>query len=329
MIMKYRTLGKTGFKVSEISLGTWQLGGRWGEKFDYETAEIILAKAVDEGVNFIDTADVYNEGLSEKAIGRFLKKTGKKIYVATKAGRRLVPHTAEGYNRKNIVGFVNDSLKNMDLEAIDLIQLHCPPTEVYSNPEVFGILDELAGEGKILNYGVSVEKVEEALKAIQYPDLATVQIIYNMFRHKPAEEFFVQARDKNIGIIARVPLASGMLTGKFKKDTVFSKGDHRFFNREGQAFDKGETFSGVPYEVGLEAVEELKKVFPKGKLAQYALRWILMNDCISSVIPGASRVSQIEDNVKASNLPPLTDQQMEKVIEIYKKYIKIYIHSLW
>ncbi len=327
--MKYRTLGKTGLKVSEISLGTWQLGGKWGEKFNYETAETILAKAIDKGVNFIDTADVYNEGLSEKAIGKFLKKTSQKIYVATKAGRRLVPHTAEGYNRKKIVGFVNDSLKNMDLEAIDLIQLHCPPIEVYSKPEMFGILDELVSEGKVINYGVSVEKVEEALKAIQYPNLATVQIIYNMFRHKPAEEFFIKARDKNIGIIARVPLASGMLTGKFKKDTVFSRGDHRFFNREGQAFDKGETFSGVPYEVGLEAVEELKKVFPEGRLAQYALRWILMSDCISSVIPGASRVSQIEDNVEASDLPPLTDKQMGKVNEIYQKYIKIYVHSLW
>ena len=217
----------------------------------------------------------------------------------------------------------------MDLETIDLIQLHCPPTEVYSNPEVFGILDELVSKGKVLNYGVSVEKVEEALKAIQYPNLATVQIIYNMFRHKPAEDFFIRARDKNIGIIIRVPLASGMLTGKFKKDTVFSKGDHRFFNREGQAFDKGETFSGVPYEVGLEAVEELKKVFPEGKLAQHALRWILMNDCVSSVIPGASRVSQIEDNVKASDLPPLTDKQMEKVSEIYQKYLKIYVYRQW
>ena len=327
--MKYRTLGKTGFKVSEISLGTWQLGGRWGEEFNYETAETILAKAVDEGVNFIDTADVYNEGLSEKAIGKFLKKTGRRIYVATKAGRRLNPHTTEGYNKKNIAGFVDDSLTNLDLEAIDLIQLHCPTTEVYSRPEVFGILDELVEKGKILSYGVSVEKVEEALEAIQYPNLATVQIIYNMFRHKPAERFFIQAKDKNVGIIVRVPLASGMLTGKFKKDTVFSKGDHRFFNREGQAFNKGETFSGVPYEIGLKAVEELKKVFPEGKLAQYALRWILMNDCVSSVIPGASRVSQIEDNVKASDIPPLTDKQMEKVSEIYQEYIKIYVHSLW
>jgi aryl-alcohol dehydrogenase-like predicted oxidoreductase len=327
--MKYRTLGKTGFKISEVSLGTWQLGGKWGTEFSYDTAETILGKAVEVGVNFIDTADVYNDGLSEKAIGRFLKKVSQRIYVATKSGRRLDPHTSEGYNKKNIVAFVDDSLKNLDIETIDLIQLHCPPTEVYSRPEVFGVLDEQVGKGKVLNYGVSVEKVEEALKAIQYPNLATVQIIYNMFRHKPAEDFFDRAKEKNIGIIVRVPLASGMLTGKFKKDTVFSKGDHRYFNREGQAFDKGETFSGVPYEVGLEAVEELKDAFPEGRLAQYALRWILMNDCVSSVIPGASRVSQIKDNVKASELPPLTEIQMEKVREIYRKYIKIHVQNQW
>lgn len=327
--MKYRTLGKTGFKVSEISLGTWQLGGKWGEKFNPDTAEAILSKAVDKGVNFIDTADVYNESQSEKAIEKFLKKVEQRIYVATKAGRRLAPHTTEGYNKGNITKFIDDSLRNMDLEVIDLIQLHCPTTEVYYNPEVFGILDEIVEKGKILSYGVSVEKVKEALKAIEYPNVATVQIIYNMFRHKPTEKFFNKAKKRNVGIIVRVPLASGMLTGKFKKDTVFSKEDHRFFNSKGQVFDKGETFSGIPYEVGLEAVEELKRVFPEGKLAEYALRWILMNGDISCVIPGASRVSQVEDNMKASDLPPLTGEQMEKVKEIYQKYIKIYVNGLW
>nr|MBC8389437.1 aldo/keto reductase [Actinomycetota bacterium] len=239
------------------------------------------------------------------------------------------PHTTEGYNRENITRFIDDSLKNMDLETIDLIQLHCPTTGVYWNPEVFGILDELVDKGKILNYGVGVEKVEEALKAIEYPNMATVQIIYNMFRYKPAEKFFDVAKSRNVGIIARVPLASGMLTGKFKKDTVFSKGDHRFYNREGQAFDKGETFSGVPYEEGLQAVEELKKIFTEGKLAEYALRWILMNDNVSCIIPGASRASQVEDNIKASDLSPLTDDQMEGVKEIYQKYVKRYVYELW
>ncbi|MDD5622171.1 MAG: aldo/keto reductase [Actinomycetota bacterium] len=327
--MKYRVLGKTGFRVSEISLGTWQLGGRWGEKFNFDTAREILNEAVDHGVNFIDTADVYNDGQSEEAIGKFLKTARERIYVTTKAGRRLNPHTTEGYNKENIIKFIDDSLKNMDLEAIDLIQLHCPTTEVYYRPEVFDIMDELVKKGKILNYGVSVEKVEEALKAIEYPNMATVQIIYNMFRHKPAEKFFDRAKSKNVGIIARVPLASGMLTGKFYRDTVFSKKDHRYFNREGQAFDKGETFSGVPYEAGLQAVEELKKIFPEEKLARYALRWILMNDNVSCVIPGASRVSQIEENIKASNFPPLTDDQMKGVEEIYQRYIKKYVHDSW
>jgi len=327
--MKYRILGKTGFKVSEISLGTWQLGGRWGEKFNFDSAREILREAVDKGVNFFDTADVYNEGQSEEAIGKFLKTVRERIYVATKAGRRLVPHTTEGYNKENIIKFIDDSLKNMDLEAIDLLQLHCPTTEVYYREEVFGILDELVEKGKILNYGVSVEKVEEALQAIKYPNLATVQIIYNMFRHKPAEKFFPLAKSKNVGIIARVPLASGMLTGKFDRDTVFSKGDHRYYNREGRAFDKGETFSGVPYEVGLETVEELKKIFPQEKLAEYALRWILINDNVSCIIPGASRVSQVEDNIKASDLPSLTDDQMKAVDEIYQSYIKKYVYDLW
>ena len=327
--MKYRILGKTGFRVSEISLGTWQLGGRWGEKFNFDSAREILREAVDKGVNFIDTADVYNEGQSEEAIGKFLKTVRERVYVATKAGRRLVPHTTEGYNRENLTKFIDDSLKNMDLEVIDLVQLHSPTTEVYYREEVFVIVDELVEKGKILLYGVSVEKVKEALKAIEYPNLATVQIIYNMFRHKPAEKFLTLAKSQNVGIIARVPLASGMLTGKFDMDTMFSKRDHRYYNREGQAFDKGETFSGVPYEVGLEAVEELKKIFPQEKLAEYALRWILMKDNVSCIIPGASRVSQVEDNIKASDLPPLTGDQMKAVDEIYQEYIKKYVHDLW
>jgi aryl-alcohol dehydrogenase-like predicted oxidoreductase len=276
--MKYRILGKTGFNISEVSLGTWQLGGRWGEKYDEKTAESILNEAIDSGINFFDTADVYNNGQSEISIGKFIKKTNKRIYVATKSGRKLNPHNDKGYNKKNITGFIDDSLKRMDVETIDLLQLHCPPTETYSRAEVFEMLDGLKEKGKILNYGVSVEKVEEALKAIEYPGVASVQIIYNMFRFKPAEIFFKEAVKKNVGIIARVPLASGLLSGKYSKDTVFSKEDHRNFNREGKAFDKGETFSGIPYEAGLQAVEELKEIFPSDYLPGYALRWILMDD---------------------------------------------------
>ena len=327
--MEYRMLGKTGFNISEVSLGTWQLGGKWGEKFNEKTAESILNKAIETGINFIDTADVYNNGQSEISIGKFLKKISKRIYIATKSGRKLNPHTDRGYNEKNITTFINDSLKRLDVETIDLIQLHCPPTETYSRPEVFEILDNLKKKGKILNYGVSVEKVEEALKAIEYPGVSAIQIIYNMFRLKPAELFFKAASKNNVGIIVRVPLASGLLSGKYDKNTVFSKDDHRSFNREGKVFDKGETFSGVPYETGLQAVEELKKIFPYNDLPKYALRWILMDKSVSCVIPGASNVSQVEANSAASDLPELTQDQMNKVKGIYEKYVMEYVQNLW
>ncbi|MHB1347850.1 MAG: aldo/keto reductase [Candidatus Humimicrobiaceae bacterium] len=327
--MKYRILGKTGFQISEVSLGTWQLGGRWGEKYDKKTAESILDKAVETGINFFDTADVYNDGLSEISIGKFLKKTNKRIYVATKSGRKLNPHNDEGYNKKNIASFIDDSLKRMDLDTIDLLQLHCPPTETYLRADVYEILDEQKKAGKILNYGVSVEKVEEAMNAIDYPGVASVQIIYNMFRFKPAELFFKEAAKKNVGIIARVPLASGLLSGRYSKDTVFSKYDHRNFNREGKAFDKGETFSGIPYEAGLAAVEELKKIFPPSELPGYALRWILMDENVSCVIPGASNISQVRSNSAASDLPALSEEQMNKVRNIYEKHIKTYVENLW
>jgi aryl-alcohol dehydrogenase-like predicted oxidoreductase len=327
--MKYRILGKTGFNISEVSLGTWQLGGKWGEKFNEKTAESILNKAIETGINFIDTADVYNNGQSEISIGKFLKKISKRIYIATKSGRKLNPHTDRGYNEKNITTFINDSLKRLDVETIDLIQLHCPPTETYSRPEVFEILDKLKKKGKILNYGVSVEKVEEALKAIEYPGVSAIQIIYNMFRLKPAELFFKAASKNNVGIIVRVPLASGLLSGKYDKNTIFSKDDHRSFNREGKVFDKGETFSGIPYETGLQAVEELKKIFPYNDLPKYALRWILMDKSVSCVIPGASNVSQVEANSAASDLPGLTQDQMNKVKDMYEKYVMEYVQNLW
>ncbi|MBM3706502.1 MAG: aldo/keto reductase [Actinobacteria bacterium] len=327
--MKYRTLGKTDFKISEVSLGTWQLGGKWGEKFSPSTAEEIMSKAVEKGINFFDTADVYNDGQSETAIGKFLKKAGQRIYVATKCGRKLSPHVSEGYNEENITRFIDDSIKRLDVEALDLIQLHCPPTEVYYRPEVFESLDMLKKAGKILHYGVSVEKVEEALKAIEYPGVASIQIIYNMFRPKPDEIFFSEAGKKNVGIIVRVPLASGLLTGKLKKETYFSNGDHRFFNREGKFFDRGETFSGIPYEAGLEAVEELKKIFDAEDLTKYAVRWILDSKFVSCVIPGMSNAAQIESNIEAAEMPELSSRQTAAVKDIYDKYIKQYIHRFW
>ncbi len=328
--MKYRVLGKTGFKVSEISIGTWQLGGKWGEPFDKKITQNTLSTAVKNDINFFDTADVYKEGKSEQFCGAFSKTTKVKIYIATKCGRRLNPHNTGGYNEENIKKFVDDSLKNMEIETIDLLQLHCPPTAVYYKPSVFEVLDNLKDEGKIQNYGVSVEKVEEALKAIEFPGVSTVQMIFNIFRQRPSELFFKQAKKKNVGIIARVPLASGLLTGKFTKDTVFKEGDHRNFNRDGKGFDRGETFSGVDYELGLEAVEMLKQVFGNPEnLAPYALRWILMFDAVSCVIPGASNVSHVESNVLASDLKPLSNDQMEQIQEIYEKYIKPTVHHFW
>jgi aryl-alcohol dehydrogenase-like predicted oxidoreductase len=328
--MKYRMLGKSGFKISEISLGTWQVGGKWGDDFSYENANRILNYAIDSGINFIDTADVYGDGESEKAVGRIIRSRSEKIYVATKCGRKLNPHVNKSYQTDILRKFVEDSLKNMNLEVIDLIQLHCPPTEVYYRPEIFELFDKLKSEGKILNLGVSVEKIEEALKAIEYPNVTTVQIIFNMFRQKPSELFFREAVLKNVGIIVRVPLASGLLTGKFNRNTEFSKGDHRNFNRNGLFFDKGETFSGIDYNVGLDAVDELKKIFPEyNNLAPVALKWILMFDEVSCIIPGASNQAQVESNNTASGFPDLTREQMEGVKNIYETKIKKYVHQLW
>jgi len=327
--MKYRILGKTDLKVSEVSLGTWQLGGKWGQDYSEKTAEEILDKALEKGINFIDTADVYNGGKSELSIGKFLKKVSSRVYVATKCGRKLSPHTAEGYNKKNITGFVEDSIKRLDVEALDLIQLHCPPTEVYYRQEAFQALEDLKMKGKILHYGVSVEKIEEALQAVKQPGVASVQIIYNIFRQRPAQEFFETADRENVGIIVRVPLASGLLTGKLGPDSKFSEGDHRNFNREGQAFDKGETFSGVPYDVGLEAAKELKKIFASENIARFALRWVLEDEFVSCVIPGASNAKQVEENAEVSGMCGLTQDQMQRTKEVYDTYIREHVHSQW
>ncbi|WP_341676610.1 aldo/keto reductase [Niveibacterium sp. SC-1] len=332
--MEYRKLGKTGFEVSAISLGTWQVGGRWGEPFNDQTAEAIIEAAIERGVNFIDTADVYSDRASEAAVGRVVRRVksrhGERVRVATKCGRFINPHVNEGYTVEALRGYVETSLKNSGLEALDLIQLHCPPTQVYYRPEIFELFDTLKAEGKILNLGVSVEKVEEAIKAIEFPNVTSVQIIFNMFRMRPAERFFAEAKARDVGIVVRVPLASGLLTGTYSKSTAFGEGDHRTFNRQGAAFDKGETFSGVDYEQGLAAVEELKKLFPgEPGLAAWALRWVLMFPEVSTVIPGASRVQQLEANIAASELRALTAAEMEGAKAIYTRYIKPSVHQLW
>jgi len=328
--MEYRLLGKTGIKVSAISLGTWQVGGKWGDTFSHLNADIILNEAVDAGINFIDTADVYSDGESEKAVGRIVRNRSEKIYVATKCGRQLNPHTNEAYQPAVLRKFVEDSLKRMRLETLDLIQLHCPPTEVFYRPEIFELFDRLKEEGKIQNLGISVEKVEQALKGIEFPNVTTVQIIYNIFRQRPAELFFQEAKKKNVGIIVRVPLASGLLTGTFNNNTTFTAGDHRNFNRDGAGFDKGETFSGINYETGLQAVDTLKAIFPnQANLAPVALKWILMNDAVSCIIPGASKVEQVTSNLQAFSVPDITPVQLEAVQKVYEKYLKNQVHHLW
>jgi aryl-alcohol dehydrogenase-like predicted oxidoreductase len=328
--MQYRILGKTGFKISEISLGTWQIGGRWGSDFSFENAEKILETAINQGINFIDTADVYSSGLSEQAIGKFLKNQTERIYVATKCGRQINPHIDENYTPQILRKYVEDSLQNMGLETLDLIQLHCPPTETYNRPEIFLEFEKLKTEGKILNLGVSVEKIDEALKAIEYENVTTVQIIFNAFRQRPADLFFVEAQKRNVGIIVRVPLASGLLTGKYSKSTTFEAGDHRNFNRNGEFFDKGETFSGVDFDTALEAVENLKWAFPENEnLAEIAIRWILDHEAVSTVIPGASRAEQVIENVSASERKPLKDTDNEVIRNIYDSKIKGLVGHLW
>lgn len=328
--MEYRALGRTGWNISVIGFGAWGIGGGdWGNTDD-KTSLAALHRAIDLGVNFIDTADVYGDGHSEQLIAEVRKARSEQLIIATKAGRRLNPHTASGYNRQNLTSFVERSLQNLQTEALDLLQLHCPPSEVYHMPEVFGVLDDLAQQGKIRFYGVSVERVDEALKAITYPNVQSVQIIFNMFRFKPAEHFFAAAREHRVGILARVPLASGLLTGKFNPQTQFAANDHRMYNRHGEAFDQGETFSGVDYETGLQAVEALRPLIPQGAtMAQLALRWILMFPEVTSTIPGAKSPEQAENNVNAAALPPLGDETMQRVREVYDTYIRSQVQDRW
>lgn len=327
--MKQRKFGHAEKSVSEIGFGAWAIGGSWGDVAESD-AKAALHAALDSGTTFIDTADVYGDGRSERIIAAVLKeRPGPRPFVATKAGRRLDPHVAQGYTAANLNAFVDRSLKNLEMERLDLVQLHCPPTEVYYRPEVFDAMDRMVAAGKISSYGVSVEKVEEGLKAIEYPGVKSVQIIYNIFRQRPAR-FIQEARDRGVAVIVRVPLASGLLTGKMTRETTFAANDHRLFNRNGEAFDKGETFAGVPYDVALEAVDEIRSLVPQNAtMAQFALRWILMNDGVTTVIPGAKNAAQAKANAEASELPPLTDSAMEVLRELYLQKIAPFVHQQW
>ena len=328
--MRHRTFGRTGFTTTDIGFGAWQIGGAWGDVSEAD-GRAALNAALDAGMTFIDTADVYGDGRSEKIIADVLKdRGGARPMVATKAGRRLSPHVADGYTKENLEGFIDRSLKNLGVERLDLVQLHCPPTEVFYRPEVFAALEEIKAAGKIANYGVSVEKVEEALKAIEYPGVVSVQIIYNLFRQRPARLFFQEAARRNVAVIARVPLASGLLSGKISRETAFAADDHRNFNRNGEAFDVGETFAGVPFEAGLQAVEEIRALVPAGEsMAAFALRWILMADAVSVVIPGARNAAQAKANAAAASLPPIPQDVMDTTREIYERLVAPHVHQRW
>ncbi len=327
--MKYRIFGKTNWKVSEVGLGTWALGGGWGRVSESDAIGV-LEKAIERGINFFDTADVYGDGKSEQLIGQVLKSTDQKIYVATKFGRRLDPHVSSGYTKDNLERFLDRSLGNLGVDTIDLIQLHCPPIDLYYKPEVFEALDSFVEQGKIQHYGVSVEKVEEGLKAIEYPGVVSVQIIFNIFRQRPSELFFEQCKKKNIAVIARVPLASGLLTGKMSLATKFPEDDHRNYNRQGKFFDVGETFSGVDFEIGLKAVEELKGIKPDDiSCVQMALKWILMHSEVSCVIPGAKNTKQLEENISASELTDLDPDVLKGIKTVYENFVKPTVHHRW
>ena len=328
--MKQRILGRTGQSVSEIGFGAWAIGGTWGE-VSMQDAEAALHAALDAGITFIETADVYGDGRSEKIIAKVLnERGGERPYVATKLGRRLSPHVAQGYTAKNLNEFIDRSLENLQTDSLDLVQLHCPPTEIYYTPEVFGVMDDMVAAGKIRHYGVSVEKVEEGLKALEFANVSSIQLIYNIFRQRPAELLLHEAKRRDVGIIARVPLASGLLTGKMRADTAFSADDHRAFNRNGEAFDKGETFSGVPYDVALDAVEDIRR-FVTGDvtMAMFALRWILMNENVTVVIPGSKSKAQSEANARASEIAALSDETMIALKSIYQEKIAPWVHQRW
>jgi aryl-alcohol dehydrogenase-like predicted oxidoreductase len=327
--MQYRDLGRTGLRISTVSFGAWAIGGTWGPVDDAESLAA-LHRAVDLGVNFFDTADVYGDGRSEQLLARLKQERREPIYVATKAGRRLERQSVAGYGKENLTRWIERSLRNLRTEALDLLQLHCPPTELYYTPEVFGILDDFVNEGRIRAYGVSVERVEEALKAIEYPNVQSVQIIFNLFRQRPAELFFKEAERRGVGVLARLPLASGLLAGKLARDTSFTTDDHRAFNRHGEAFDRGETFSGIDYELGLELVDELRKLVPGGvPMSAWALRWVLMNPAVTCVIPGAKRTAQVEENVRASELGAIPPADLAAIDALYRARVRPLVHHYW
>ncbi|WP_049893607.1 aldo/keto reductase [Halogranum rubrum] len=329
--MEQRTLGTTGYRVTEVGLGTWNIGGDWGDVNDEEGREAVRT-ALDAGIDFLDTADVYGDGKSERNIGTVLDERDAfdDVTVATKAGRRLDPHEPAGYNHENLERFVDRSCENLGVDSLDLLQLHCPPTEVYYQPETFDALDELRASGRVDAYGVSVEKVEEGLKAMEYPGVETVQLVFNPFRQRPADLLFHEAKRRDVGIIVRVPLASGLLTGTIDRDTEFPENDHRNYNREGEAFDVGETFAGVPFEAGLDAVDALRPLVPETmSMAQFTLRWILSFDAVTAVIPGSTSSEHIETNVAAADLPPLSADQHQQVTQVYDDYVREHVHQRW
>ncbi|HEX3761206.1 MAG TPA: aldo/keto reductase [Kofleriaceae bacterium] len=327
--MRTRPLGRTGFEVSTVSFGAWAIGGTWGPVSDDESLAA-LRRAIEIGINFFDTADVYGDGRSEQLLARLRRDTRTPFYIATKAGRRAQPHDASAYRLSSLTGYIERSLRNLEVEAIDLLQLHCPPTDVYYMPEVFDGLDRLVRDGKLRFYGVSVERVEEALKAIEYPNVQSVQIIFNLFRQRPAELFFPRARERKVGILARLPLSSGMLAGKMTAATQFASDDHRAFNREGAAFDRGETFSGVDYEIGLAAVEELRALVPPGiTMAQLAMAWILEHEAVTCVIPGGKRPAQVDDNAGAAAVPALSAELRARIDALYGSRIRPLVHHRW
>jgi aryl-alcohol dehydrogenase-like predicted oxidoreductase len=326
--MEQRPLGRTGADVSVVGLGTWQLGGDWGDVSSDAAADVLDA-ALDAGVTLLDTADVYGDGRSEERIRAALAPRADRPFVATKAGRRADPFTREQYTSENLRAWVDRSRRNLGVDTLDLVQLHCPPTAVYSDERVYDALDSFVADGAIAAYGVSVETVAEGLTALQHPGVQTLQVILNVFRRKPLEELLPAAREAGVGVLARVPLASGLLTGTYDESTTFPADDHRNFNRNGEAFDVGETFAGVPFEVGVAAAREVAAVAGDTPTAAFSLRWVIDQPGVTTVIPGARNVEQVRGNVAAAELPPLTPSQLADLERVYDERIRAHVHDRW